>query len=246
MNIEATEAWASLEAHAREIERTHLRELLADAERCRRMCVEAEGIRLDFSRQNATLETIGKLLELAEAAQLRDKIAAMFRGERINTTENRAVLHVALRAPKGASILLDGANVVDQVHAVLDEIRTFSAQVRSGEWTGATGKPLKDVVAIGIGGSYLGPEFVHEAFRTDPDCARAAEGRRLRFLANVDPIDVERNLDGLNPETTLVVVISKTFTTAETMLNARTLRDWLTKALGPEAVKNGSHHNSPH
>ncbi|RUL89252.1 glucose-6-phosphate isomerase [Tautonia sociabilis] len=236
MSIAASTPWNNLTRHAREIAGLHLRDLIQDADRCRAMTAKAEGITLDFSRQNATTETFQLLLALAEEARLRDKIRAMFRGDRINSTEDRAVLHVALRAPKGESITLDGINVVDEVHDVLDKIRAFSEKVRSGSWTGATGRPLTDVVSIGIGGSYLGPEFVHEAFRTDPECARSAEGRRLRFLANVDPIDVARNLEGLNPETTLVVVVSKTFTTAETMLNAKTLRQWLVTALGPDSV----------
>ncbi|MEW4566525.1 glucose-6-phosphate isomerase [Tautonia sp. JC769] len=236
MSIAASTAWKTLSSHAEAIASHHLRDLLNDPGRCRAMVAEAEGITLDFSRQNATAETVKLLLDLAEEAKLRAKIEAMFRGDRINTTEDRAVLHVALRAPQGASITVDGVNVVDEVHTVLEKIRGFSDRVRSGEWKGATGKPLTDVVSIGIGGSYLGPEFVHEALRTDPYCAQAAQGRRLRFLANVDPIDVARNLEGLNPETTLVVIVSKTFTTAETMLNAKTLRQWLVGSLGPESV----------
>ncbi|KAG9148069.1 hypothetical protein Leryth_003646 [Lithospermum erythrorhizon] len=154
----------------------------------------------------------------------------------INITENRSVLHVALRAPRDAVINCDGKNVVPDVWQVLDKIRDFSDMVRSGAWIGVTGKPLKDVIAVGIGGSFLGPLFVHTALQTDPEAAECAKGRQLHFLANVDPIDVARNLVGLNPETTLVVVVSKTFTTAETMLNARTLREWISSSLGPEAV----------
>ncbi|QDV37901.1 glucose-6-phosphate isomerase [Tautonia plasticadhaerens] len=236
MSIAESAPWASLSSHAWAVAKLHLRDLLQDEGRSRAMRVDAEGIALDFSRQNATEETFALLCSLAEEAEVPGKIRAMFRGDRINTSEGRAVLHVALRAPKGDSITLDGSDVVVEVHEVLDKIRAFSEKVRSGAWTGATGRPLTDVVSIGIGGSYLGPEFVHEALRTDPDCARAAEGRRLRFLANVDPIDVARNLEGLNPETTLVVVVSKTFTTAETMLNARTVRQWLTASLGEGSV----------
>jgi glucose-6-phosphate isomerase len=236
MTIAQSAPWRALAEHAKAIAGTHLRDLLQDESRCRAMTAEADGILLDYSRQNATPETIGLLLDLAREANLEGQVNAMFAGERINTTEDRAVLHVALRAPKGESIVVDGVHVVDEVHAVLDQIKAFSEEVRSGRWRGATGKPLTDVVSIGIGGSYLGPEFVAEALRTDPDCARDAEGRRLRFLANVDPIDVARALEGLDPETTLVVVVSKTFTTAETMLNARTVRDWLVRKLGPDAV----------
>ncbi|KAG9148071.1 hypothetical protein Leryth_003646 [Lithospermum erythrorhizon] len=191
---------------------------------------------LDYSRQCATVDTIKKLFSLAEAAHLKEKISRMFNGERINITENRSVLHVALRAPRDAVINCDGKNVVPDVWQVLDKIRDFSDMVRSGAWIGVTGKPLKDVIAVGIGGSFLGPLFVHTALQTDPEAAECAKGRQLHFLANVDPIDVARNLVGLNPETTLVVVVSKTFTTAETMLNARTLREWISSSLGPEAV----------
>ena len=160
----------------------------------------------------------------------------MFSGEKINVTENRAVLHVALRAAKGDKYKVDGKDVVPEVHEVLDKIKDFTDAIRSGERKGATGKRLTDVVAIGIGGSYLGPEFVYEALRMDPKAKTAAEGRRLRFLANVDPVDVARAQEGLDPETTLVVVISKTFTTAETMLNARTMREWIVKAMDEKAV----------
>lgn len=230
-------AWAELTRHARAIQTTHLRTLLADSERCAAFAREECGILIDFSRQRMTDETLSLLLRLAAEANVGEKIAAMFRGERINTTEQRAVLHTALRLPRGESLIVDGADVVGPIHEVLDRIAAFSAGVRDGSRRGASGERLTDVVAIGIGGSYLGPEFVAEAWRTDPTCARAAEGRRLRFLANVDPIDVTRALEGLDPARTLVVVISKTFTTAETMLNARTVREWLTSALGPGAVR---------
>ncbi|THG09213.1 hypothetical protein TEA_027399 [Camellia sinensis var. sinensis] len=226
------EQWKDLKAHVDDIKKTHLRELMSDSERCKSMMAydtlfnfEFDGILLDYSRQCATLETMNKLFKLAEAACLKEKINKMFNGERINSTENRSVLHVALRAPRDAVINSNGKNVVPDVWNVLDKIRDFSERVRSGSWVGATGKALTNVIAIGIGGSFLDPEAI--------ECAR---GRQLRFLANVDPIDVARNIAGLNPETTLVVVVSKTFTTAETMLNARTLREWISSALGPEAV----------
>lgn len=234
--INRTEAWKTLNKHAQEIKKTHLRDLLTDGKRVRGLTFKAEGVLLDCSRQNATSETLPLLLKLAEAAELEKKIAAMFAGKHINRTEDRAVLHVALRAAPNAKIMLDGKNVVPDVHAVLESIRRFSDKVRHGKAVGATGKKLSNVVAVGIGGSYLGPEFVAEALRTDKACAKAAQGRSLRFLANVDPIDVARALDGLDPETTLVVIVSKTFTTAETMLNARTVRSWLTGALGKDAV----------
>lgn len=215
---------------------THLRDLLMDKDRCAAMVASHSGFLLDYSRQRLTKDSKSLLFALARRVGLSDKIAAMFNGDKINTTEGRSVLHVALRAPKGASIMADGTDIVPAVHEVLDKIKGFTDKVRSGEWIGATGKALTDVVAIGIGGSYLGPEFVFEALRMDPKASAAASGRRLRFLANVDPVDVARAREGLNPETTLVLVISKTFTTAETMLNARTMRAWITEALGSDAV----------
>ncbi|XP_042016643.1 glucose-6-phosphate isomerase, cytosolic [Salvia splendens] len=231
-----TDAWKDLRAHVEDIKKTHLRELMSDAKRCQSMMIEFDGLLLDYSRQCATVDTFTKLNKLAEAAHLKEKINLMFNGERINSTENRSVLHVALRAPRGSVINSDGKNVVPDVWQVLDKIKEFSERVRSGAWVGATGKALTNVVAIGIGGSFLGPLFVHTALQTDPEAAQLASGRKLHFLANVDPIDVARNLTGLNPETTLVVVVSKTFTTAETMLNARTVREWISAALGPQAV----------
>ncbi|MCK6491432.1 MAG: glucose-6-phosphate isomerase [Planctomycetes bacterium] len=236
MTIAQSPAWKSLAGHAADIRRLHLRDLLQNQDRCAAMTAEHDGIVLDFSRQNATPETMRMLLTLAEEAKLRERIKALVGGEKINNTEKRAVLHVALRAKKGEKILVDGVDVVPGVLKVQAQLKAFAEQVRTGKRKGATGKKLTDVVAIGIGGSYLGPEFVFEAMRTDPACAKAAAGRRLRFLANVDPIDVTRALDGLDPATTLVVVISKTFTTAETMLNARTVRAWLVKKLGEKAV----------
>ncbi len=236
MSISSSQAWKRLAEHVAAIDKTHLRDLIQDADRCEAMTAEHNGIFLDYSRQRATAETMDLLYALAEEAGVGARIAAMFSGERINTTEDRAVLHVALRAAADQVIELDGVNVVPEVHEVLGRIRDFSDRVRSGAWKGVTGKTLTDVVAIGIGGSYLGPEFVYEALRTDPACEETAQGRRLRFLANIDPIDVSRALDGLSPETTLVVVISKTFTTAETMLNARTLRKWLVDGLGEASV----------
>jgi glucose-6-phosphate isomerase len=234
--ISDTPAWKALAAHAQEIRSLHLRDLLKDEARAAALTWEADGILLDASRQNATRQTLDLLLDLARDAGLKRRIAAMAAGERINSTENRSVLHIALRAPKRKSITIDGKDVVEEVHAVLERIKSFSKDVRTGKWKGATGKKLINVVSIGIGGSYLGPEFAAEAMRTWPDCAKAAKRRQLRFLANVDPVDVKRALDGLDPERTLVVVVSKTFTTAETMLNARTVRAWIVEALGEAAV----------
>nr|CAC86122.1 cytosolic phosphoglucose isomerase [Clarkia modesta] len=234
--ISETEAWKDLKAHLEGIKRTHLRELMGDTERCQSMMVEFDNIFLDYSRQQASPDTINKLYKLADAAHLKQKIDRMYNGDNINSTENRSVLHVALRAPRNSAICSDGKNVVPDVWNVLDKIKDFAERVRNGSWVGATGKELKNVIAIGIGGSFLGPLFVHTALQTDPEASKNARGRELRFLANVDPIDAARNISGLNPETTLVVVVSKTFTTAETMLNARTLREWISSALGVSAV----------
>lgn len=229
-------AWKDLKAHVEDIKKTHLRDLMSDTKRCQSLTAEFDGVLLDYSRQCATVDTLNKLNKLAEDAHLKEKINRMFNGERINSTENRSVLHVALRASRDSVINSDGKNVVPDVWQVLDKIKDFSERVRSGAWVGATGKALENVIAIGIGGSFLGPLFVHTALQTDPEAAQFASGRKLHFLANVDPIDVARNIAGLNPETTLVVVVSKTFTTAETMLNARTIREWISAALGPQAV----------
>lgn len=234
--ISDSDAWKDLKGHVEDIKKTHLRDLMSDKARCQSMMVEFDGMLLDYSRQRANVETMDKLYKLAEAANLKKKINSMFNGEHINSTENRAVLHVALRASRDAVINSDGKNVVSDVWDVLDKIRDFSERVRSGAWVGATGKVLKDVVAVGIGGSFLGPLFVHTALQTDSEAMECAKGRQLRFLANVDPTDVVRSTAGLKPETTLVVIVSKTFTTAETMLNARTMREWISFALGPSAV----------
>ena len=234
--ISTTSTWKALQEHVHDVKKLHLRDLIQNEARVEGMVKEHDGMYVDFSRQCATEETMKLLLELAETSQLRQKIQAMFEGQHINATEDRAVLHTALRAPRNKSIVVDGRNVTPDVHLVLDQIKEFSEKVRNGEWLGATGKPLKDVVAVGIGGSFLGPLFVHTALRTNPEAALGAQGRQLRFLANVDPVDVARALNGLDPETTLVVVVSKTFTTAETMLNARTVRTWITTELGKDAV----------
>lgn len=236
MTIAQSAAWKNLLAHVPSIRETHLKDLLADATRCEALVARHGEIELDYSRQRVTPETMELLRALAEEAGLGARIQAMASGEPINATEDRAVLHMALRAAPEDRFVVDGEDVVAGVHEVLGRIRSFSEEVRSGSRKGITGKALTHVVAIGIGGSYLGPEFVAEAMRTHGPSARAAEGRTLRFLANVDPIDVARALEDLDPETTLVVIVSKTFTTAETILNARTVRQWLVQALGAEAV----------
>jgi glucose-6-phosphate isomerase len=230
--ISASPAWKALTSHVGEIQSTHVRELLQDSSRNAALTAEFESLFLDFSRQRVTTQTMKLLLDLAEQAGLKSKIASMASGKAINTTENRAVMHVALRSSPTDSYVVDGVDVVPEVHAVLNKIEAFSNRVRRGELLGSTGQPLTDVVAIGIGGSYLGAEFVAEALHSDSVAHAAASGRRLSFLANVDPVAVARALEGFKPETTLVVIISKTFTTAETMLNARTVRRWLCAALG--------------
>jgi glucose-6-phosphate isomerase len=232
--IAASDAWKALEAHVGVVRDTQLKDMLKNRQG---MVIESELAHLDFTRSKVTTETMEKLFALAKTADVEGKRAAMFDGTKINETEGRAVLHTALRKPAGKEVMVDGKDVVKDVHEVRSSIRAFVEKVRSGEHIGVTGKALKTVICIGIGGSFLGVEFVHEALRTDDEAMGAASGRQLRFLANVDPIDVRRALDGVDPETALVIVISKTFTTAETMLNARTVRKWLIDKLGPDAVQ---------
>lgn len=230
--------WSALFAEADRLKSTHLRTLLQDQVRSDSMFVHCGDIVLDYSRERVDAQAMQKLFALAKTMDVEGKRAKMFKGAVINETEGRSVLHVALRADRDQNIPDDqGKNVVPDVWQVLDGIKSFSDKVRRGEWLGHTGKPLTDVVCIGIGGSYLSVEFVFEALKTDPEAAVAARGRRLRFLANVDPIDIKRALDGLSAETTLVLIVSKTFTTAETMLNARTVKQWLIKELGsPDCI----------
>ena len=243
MSIYESIEWAKLKAHKTDvIDSLHLRDLMKDADRCSKLTVTHGDITMDFSRENVTTETIDLLCGLAKEAKLEEKIAAMGAGAKINVTEGRAVGHMALRAPKDATFNVDGKNVVPDVHAVLTKIKAFADKVRSGEWLGATGKKLTSVVSIGIGGSYLGPEFVFEALRTDETASAAAQGRSLRFLANVDPVDAARALSGMDAETTLVIIVSKTFTTAETMLNARTIKDWIIKNVAADAATAVSKH----
>ena len=211
-----------------------------DEERCKLLTTEFDGILLDMSRQRMTSKTLELLSSLASAAGLSQKIRDMADGKHINVTEDRAVMHMALRAPATSTLKVDGENVVPAVHDVLNRIRDFSERVRNGAWKGVAGDAITNVVSIGIGGSYLGVEFVYEALRKESAAAAAADGRKLRFLANVDPVDVARALEGLNPQNTLVIVVSKTFTTAETMLNARTLKDWLIRSLSADGKHNAA------
>jgi len=230
-------AWASLKKHHQKIRRLHLRQLFAkDPGRGERLVVEAAGIYFDYSKNRVTDETMGLLLELARESGLREHIDAMFRGDRINTSEKRAVLHVALRAPRGASILFDGQNVVPEVHAVLDKMAAFSERVRSGDWKGHTGKPIRNVINIGIGGSDLGPVMAYEALKH-----YAERSMTFRFVSNVDGTDFAEAVHGLDPEETLFIVSSKTFTTLETMTNAHTARDWLLAGLKGDAAATARH-----
>jgi glucose-6-phosphate isomerase len=221
-------AWKLLEAHSRQVGEMHLRKLFADdPARGERMTVEALGLYLDYSKNRINDETLKLLVELAEQSRLRARIDAMFSGEKINVTENRAVLHVALRAPKGASIVVDGKNVVPEVHAVLDKMADFANRVRSGQWKGHSGKPIRDVVNIGIGGSDLGPVMAYEALKFYSDRAIA-----FRFVSNVDGTDFVEATRDLDPAETLFIISSKTFTTLETMTNAQSARDWSLRGLG--------------
>ncbi|CAN8076145.1 unnamed protein product [Agarophyton chilense] len=230
--------WKALQQHKQQvIDNNHLRHLLEDEERVGKLYAEYDGIYMDYSRQRITLETRKMLFELAEAVNLKGRIKEMFSGEKINTTENRAVLHTALRSKKSEVLMLDGVNVVEQVHSVLTRIRKFTELVRSGKHLGATGKHIKNFVAVGIGGSYLGPDFVYEALKTDAEASSAGQqaGYSLHFLANVDPVDVKRALDGYDAEETMVIIVSKTFTTRETIVNAKTVRTWLWDSMGTDS-----------
>jgi glucose-6-phosphate isomerase len=230
-------AWKALEVHYEEVRKLHLRNLFADdPRRGDRLTVEAAGIFLDYSKNRITDQSIKLLLQLAEESGLRARIDAMFRGEKINITEKRAVLHVALRAPRSASIVLDGENVVPQVHAVLDKMANFSDRVRSGAWKGHTGKRIRNVVNIGIGGSDLGPVMAYEALKHYSDRAMT-----FRFVSNIDGTDFAEAVRDLDPVETLCIVSSKTFTTLETMTNAHTARAWALAGLGGDEKSIAKH-----
>ncbi|MCL4539902.1 MAG: glucose-6-phosphate isomerase [Bacteroidetes bacterium] len=216
-------SWKALEEHFQKMRKAHLKTLFAeDSTRGERLTAEAAGIYLDYSKHLITDETLKLLLRLAEESGLRERIGAMFGGEKINITENRAVLHVALRAPKDQPITVDGKNVVPEVHAVLDKMADFADRVRSGKWIGHTGKPVRNVVNIGIGGSDLGPVMAYEALKF-----YSKRDMTFHFVSNVDGTDFAEATRGLDPEETLFIVSSKTFTTLETMTNAHTAREWL-------------------
>jgi glucose-6-phosphate isomerase len=230
-----TQAWQALKAHYEEIKGAHLRQLFAeDPARAEGFTAEGAGLHLDYSKNRITAKTIRLLLQLAGECGLEAKRDAMFRGEKINLTENRAVLHVALRAPKGIPILVDGHDVVPDVHSVLDRMTDFAKRVHNGEWKGHTGKRIKNVINIGIGGSYLGPEMAYLALRPFSDRAMT-----FRFVSNVDGADFTEATHDLDPGETLFVVSSKTFTTLETMTNARTARQWIVTGLGSEEAVAG-------
>ncbi|MEO5718810.1 MAG: glucose-6-phosphate isomerase [Chthoniobacterales bacterium] len=220
--------WKALTAHHKQIRDLHLKKLFADdSKRGERMTARAAGLFLDFSKNRVTDQTLKLLIQLAGESDLSGRIEAMFSGEKINVTENRAVLHVALRAPKGATIMVDGKNVVPEVHAVLEKMSAFSERIRSGAWKGHTGKRIRNVINIGIGGSDLGPVMAYEALKH-----YSKRSLTFRFVSNVDGIDFVEATRDLDPAETLFIVSSKTFTTLETMTNAHSARDWLLKGLG--------------
>jgi glucose-6-phosphate isomerase len=222
------QAWKDLGSHYKKIRDVHLRQLFAkDPQRGERFIAEAVGLYLDYSKNRITAETLKLLIRLAKECGLQERIDAMFRGDKINVTEKRAVLHIALRAPRKASIVVDGKNVVPEVHAVLDRMAAFSNRLRSGEWKGFTGKRIRNVINVGIGGSDLGPVMAYEALKHYSDRTMT-----FRFVSNVDGTDFVEAVRDLDPSETLFIISSKTFTTLETMTNAQTARDWLLAGLG--------------
>jgi len=224
-------AWKALEANYKNVRKLHLRELFADEhDRGKRLTAAAAGVYLDYSKNRITDETLKLLFQLATEAGLRDRIDAMFRGEKINITEDRAVLHVALRAPKGSSVFVDGENVIPKVHAVLEKMAGFSERIRSGEWKGYTGKRIRNLVNIGIGGSDLGPVMAYEALKHYSE-----RDMTFRFISNVDSTDLYESVRDLDPSETLFIVSSKTFTTLETMTNAQAARAWSLAGLGNDS-----------
>jgi glucose-6-phosphate isomerase len=231
-SLTSRKAWRALKEHFEQIRGVRLRELFAeDSKRGERMTIEAAGLFLDYSKNRVTDDSLKLLVQLAEESGLKQRTEAMFTGEKINVTENRAVLHVALRAPRGASIVVDGENVVPKVHEVLDRMAAFANRVRSGDWKGQTGKRIRNVINIGIGGSDLGPVMAYEALRH-----YSQRDLRFRFVSNVDSTDFAEAVVDLDPGETLFIVSSKTFTTLETMTNAHTAREWLLRSLKDEAA----------
>jgi glucose-6-phosphate isomerase len=231
------QAWKDLGAHYKKIRDLHLRQLFAnDPKRGEHFAAEAVGLYLDYSKNRITAETLPLLIRLAEESRLQERIDAMFRGDKINTTEKRAVLHTALRAPRDASVIVDGKNVVPEVHAVLDRMSDFANRLRSGAWKGHTGKRIRNVVNVGIGGSDLGPVMAYEALKHYADRTMT-----FRFVSNVDGTDFVEAVRDLDPSETLFIISSKTFTTLETMTNAQTARDWLLAGLGGDETSVAKH-----
>jgi glucose-6-phosphate isomerase len=230
-------AWRALASHYKTVSKLHLRQLFADdPKRGERLAVGAVGLYLDYSKNRVTDETLQLLLQLAEESGLRTRIDAMFHGEKINITEKRAVLHVALRAPRDESIVVDGENVVPNVHAVIDRMADFSNRVRSGEWKGHTGKRIRNVINVGIGGSDLGPVMAYEALKH-----YSHRAMRFRFVSNIDGTDFAEAVRDLDPSETLFIISSKTFTTLETMTNAHTAREWSLAGLGGDEKSVAKH-----
>ncbi|HVU07554.1 MAG TPA: glucose-6-phosphate isomerase [Verrucomicrobiae bacterium] len=230
-------AWKALAAHSQQIKKTHLRKLFAaDPKRGQKFSLEAAGLFLDYSKNRITDKTLKLLLQLAKESGLRGKMDAMFAGEKINVTENRAVLHVALRAPRAEKFFTDGKNVVPEVHEVLDKMAAFAEKIRRGEWKGFTGKPIKNIINIGIGGSDLGPVMAYEALRH-----YSARNLTFRFVSNVDGADFVEATRDLDPVETLFIISSKTFTTLETMTNAQSARDWSLKTFGGDIKSVAKH-----
>src|SRR4030095_2336261 len=236
-SLKRSPAWKALAEHSKEIEKLHLRDLFAnDSARGKKLTAEGAGLFLDYSKNRVTETTLKLLQQLAAECDLRGRIDAMFRGDKINITEKRAVLHIALRAPRNATILVDGRNVVPAVHDVLDKMATFSNRIRSGEWVGHTGKRIRNIINIGIGGSDPGPVMAYEALKHYSDRALT-----FRFVSNVDGTDFVEATCDLDPAETLFIVSSKPFTTLETMTNAQSAREWLLRGLGPD-VKSVARH----
>lgn len=236
-SITSSPQWKALQDHYESIKDVHLREFFRDDEgRGRELTIEAVGLYLDYSKNRINRHTIDLLIDLASAQGLSSKIEAMFTGEKINVTENRSVLHTALRAPRGSSLIVDGTDVIPEVHAVLDKMAKFSNRVRSGDWKGHTGKSIKNIVNIGIGGSDLGPVMAYEALRHFSD-----RNLTVRFVSNVDATDFAEATEDLDPTETLFIVASKTFTTIETMTNAETAREWLLKTVGGDQAATAKH-----
>src|SRR5437868_12517194 len=230
-------AWKALRTHHDSVRTLSLRRLFThDSERGKRLALEGAGFYLDYSKNLVTDETLKLLIKLAEESDLRSRMEAMFRGDKINITENRSVLHVALRAPRGMSILVDGENVVPQVHDVLDKMTIFANRVRAGQWKGSTGKRIRNIINIGIGGSDLGPVMPYEAMKYYSD-----RSMTFRFVSNVDGTDFVEATRDLDPAETLFIVSSKTFTTLEMMTNAESARDWCLRGLGGDAKAVAAH-----